>query len=362
MRMGVKIACFTLAVFGLAATGPYEYPRATPVHIDYPSYFGNRITIPADNPTTAEGVYLGRMLFYETALSSGNNISCGNCHQQRLAFTDGKRFSAGTEGSLQLRNTMSLANLLWVRHFFWDGRAEGLEAQAAIPLTAPHEMGQPLEVSVQKLVAKKIYAARFASAFGNDSITPTRILKALSQFERTLVSATSRYDEYLRGDYTPTPSELNGITLFYSNPNPATNTRGAACGRCHGGPKTYSELYHNNGLDSLPSDAGRETITGQAFDRGRFRVATLRNIALTAPYMHDGRFTTLDEVMSHYNEHVVQNDLLSPVLQNNSNTAKGQLLDLTAAEKQDIVAFLHMLTDSSFITNPNFSNPFINNQ
>jgi cytochrome c peroxidase len=299
------------------------------------------------------------MLFYETSLSAFNRISCATCHQQQHAFTDGKAFSAGGDGTLTERNSMSLANLLWVRSFFWDGRANGLEKQAETPLTDPHEMGQPLELSVQKLKGIKDYPPLFKKAFGTAGITADRIVKALAQFERTLISANSTYDKYLRGEYTPTPSEQNGIALFFTNPSPARNIRGASCGHCHGGPKTYNELFHNNGLDSVAADAGREKITGQDIDRGRFRVVTLRNIALTAPYMHDGRFATLDEVVDHYNEHIQQSQHLSLFLQNNSNTANGSNLGLTVQEKKDIIAFLHMLTDSSFITAKQFSNPFL---
>jgi len=357
MKKSLIKTIFCLAAVISIAAGTVDTKT---LKITYPEYFGNRIFIPDDNPTTQQGAYLGRMLFYENALSANNQISCATCHQQKLAFTDGKQFSLGVDGSLQPRNTMSLANLLWVRHFFWDGRADGLEQQAETPLTAVHEMGQSLEVAVQKLQAKKVYNTYFSKAFGTDSITPGRIVKALAQFERTLVSANSKYDQYLQGSYQPTASELNGIALFYANPDPVAKVRGAACGHCHAGPKTFSELFHNNGLDSLPKDAGRETITSQAFDRGRFRVATLRNIALTAPYMHDGRFKTLEEVLSHYNEHVIQSNTLSPFLQGISNTGNGHSLDLTEQEKTDIIAFLHLLTDSSFITNKQFSNPFIN--
>lgn len=359
MRRIQKIFCCIAVALCLSARGLHLFNNATPLRIDYPDYFGNRILIPQDNPTTDQGVYLGRMLFYETALSANNLVSCGTCHQQKFAFTDGKQFSKGFDGTLQTRNTMSLANLLWVRHFFWDGRATGLEKQAETPLASPHEMGQSLEVSAEKLRKKHIYTSRFRDAFGSDSITGEKILKALAQFERTLVSANSRYDKYLRGQYQPAVSEINGISLFYTKSNPAKNIRGAACGHCHGGPKTFSELFHNNGLDSFPKDRGREKITGQAFDRGRFRVVTLRNIALTAPYMHDGRFSTLEEVIMHYNHHITQINTLSPFLQNNSNTANGKSLDLTIQEEKDLVAFLHMLTDSSFITDNRFSNPFL---
>ncbi len=359
-RMLKLIYCIT-AVACISAIS-FDNKSAEPLLIAYPDYFGNRITIPENNPTTRQGAYLGRMLFYETALSANNIISCATCHQQKLAFTDGQQFSMGVDGILQPRNTMSLANLLWVRRFFWDGRISGLEKQAEIPLTGPHEMGQTLDISAEKLRNKKIYASRFRDAFGSDSITGERISKALAQFQRTLVSAGSRYDQYLQGKYTPTASELNGLKLFFSNPNPARNIRGANCGHCHGGPKTFIELFHNNGLDRLAKDPGRENVTGQAYDRGRFRVVTLRNIALTAPYMHDGRFNTLEEVISHYNEHITQSSTLSPFLQNNSNRAEGKSLDLNLQEKKELMAFLHMLTDSSFITDKRFSNPFFKQQ
>lgn len=326
--------------------------------IEYPDYFGNKFTIPEDNQTTEQGVFLGRVLFYETALSGNNRMSCATCHQQKHAFTDGKRFSAGFDNTLQPRNTMSLANLLWVRHFFWDGRSDALEKQAATPMTGAHEMGQAIGVSAKKLKVKKFYASLFLQAFGSDTITGEGVGKALAQFERTLVSANSRYDKYLRGQYDPSPSELNGISLFYTNPDPAKHIRGAGCGQCHGGPKTYSELFHNNGLDSVAKDHGRENITGQSYDRGRFRTVTLRNIALTAPYMHDGRFNTLQEVISHYNEHIIVNNTVSSFIADNSNTTNGINLDLNGQEKNNLIAFLNMLTDSAFITDKHFSNPF----
>jgi cytochrome c peroxidase len=307
----------------------------------YPAYFGNRIDIPVDNPMTVQGIQLGRILFYETALSVNHQLSCATCHRQELAFTDGRKFSAGVDGVLQERNTMSLANLLWVRNFFWDGRARGLEQQAQTPLTNPHEMGQSLAVSATRLQGMSIYPPLFRAAFGSDTVTGGRILKALAQFERTLISANSRYDQYLRGSYQPTAAEAAGIEIFYGK---------GGCGHCHGGPKTYSELYHNNGLDSVSRDPGREKITGQAYDRGRFRVVTLRNIALTAPYMHDGRFGTLEDVVDHYSDHIVSSVTMSPFIRGN--------LNLTAVEKKDLLSFLRMLTDSSFITDPRFSNPF----
>ena len=333
----------------MVETGPYN--------LAYPANFGNRVNVPADNATTKQGVYLGRKLFYETKLSAGNALSCGSCHKQARAFTDGLAFSKGVDQVLTSRNSMSLVNLLWARKFFWDGRANGLEEQAITPLTNPHEMGQPLILSAKKLGQTKIYPALFKLVYGDDHITGERIVKAISQFERTLISANSRYDRYMAGAYKPTPDELRGMALFNNAPEPEKGIRGANCAHCHGGPKTYMELFHNNGLDSIPKDAGIAARTGLATDRGRFKVPTLRNIALTAPYMHDGRFNTLEEVVDHYSEHIEGSASLSSFLRGESNEAGGKSLKLHPQEKKQIIAFLNMLTDSAFINNPAFSDP-----
>lgn len=326
----------------------------TPYKLSYPAYFGNRINTTVDNPLTVEGVELGRRLFYEKRLSANNSISCASCHQQAHAFADDRAFSPGFDRTPTKRNAMSLTNLLWVRHFFWDGRASSLEAQAVTPMTDPHEMGQSLDSSVRKL--QGIYNPLFAAAFGSDSITSDRIIRAIAQFERTLISDNAPYDRYIRGEYQPSAAERRGLTLFYGSPTAAMSVRSAGCGNCHGGPKTFSETYHNNGLDSLPQDPGRSGVTGMDYDRGRFRVVTLRNIALTGPYMHDGRFKTLTEVIDHYNEHVRCSPTLSPSLKDSSNNPSR--LRLSPREKSDLLAFLNMLTDSVFISDPRFSDPF----
>jgi cytochrome c peroxidase len=311
-------------------TGVYKY--------NYPANFGNRITVPADNPTTKQGVYLGRLLFYETRLSATNKISCGSCHEQEKAFTDGKAFSEGINRQPTTRNAMSLVNLLWTRKFFWDGRAASLEEQALVPLAHPQEMGQSLQESALKLREEVTYPPLFKLVFGDETITGQRIAKAISQFERTLISANSPYDRYLQNTYRPTAAELKGMALFAAN-----------CDHCHGGVKTYLDLFHNNGLDSLSKDEGIAVLTGQADDRGRFKVPTLRNIELTAPYMHDGRFSTLEEVLGHYSGHVQHSPSLSSFLAHE--------IKLQPQEKQDIISFLKLLTDSAFIHNPQFSNP-----
>lgn len=347
-----------MAVIGVVISGlTIDEGQPEPYPLTYPANFGGRVNIPADNPTTKEGVYLGRMLFYEKKLSADNTLSCASCHQQKLAFTDGQAFSTGVDQSLTSRNSMALVNLLWVRNFFWDGRSQSLEDQAVFPMTNPHEMGQSLEATVKKLQETKAYPILFKKAFGIETIDADKIRKALAQFERTLISADSPYDRYLAGTYQPTAAELRGMALFEDGPAPERGVRGANCGHCHGGSKTFKELFHNNGLDIEPKDIGREAISQQTSDKGRFRVPTLRNIALTAPYMHDGRFKTLEEVVNHYNEHLQESPSLSSFLRGVSNERGGKTLLLNQTEKTAILAFLHMLTDTTFINNPAFSDP-----
>ena len=326
----------------------------TPYVLKYPAYFGHRTNLLENNPLTVEGIALGRKLFYEKQLSANNTLSCATCHQQARAFTDGRKFSLGADGTPTRRNSMTLANILWVQNFFWDGRATSLEAQALTPLTDPHEMGQSLDNSAKKLKALPEYSGLFTAAFpGPDAITPDHIIKALTQFERTLISANAPYDQYIRGESQLSAAQRRGLDLFFGSAN--RGVRSAGCGNCHGGPRTFNETYHNNGLDKTPKDSGREDVTHMPYDRGRFRVVTLRNIALTAPYMHDGRFNTLEAVIDHYSEHLEPSPTLSPSLKDTTNTPTN--LHLTTAEKSDLLAFLHTLTDSTFITDPRFSAP-----
>lgn len=361
MRRHYFLLVLSLLLLGLVATGGRHDPPVEmgAYDLQYPAHFGARFTIPADNPLTKPGVYLGRLLFYEKRLSDNGTLSCGTCHQQQLAFTDGQAFSLGTDGTPTPRSAMSLANLLWTRQFFWDGRAQGLEAQATQPLADPHEMNLAPEAAARRLQSIPLYPPLFKLAFDSDTITADRLLKAIAQFERTLVSGNAPYDRYLRGETMLSPAEKHGHDLFMTHPEPAQNLRGANCGDCHGGYKTFMEFYHNNGLDATPTDAGREKQTGRLVDRGRFRVPTLRNIALTAPYMHDGRFATLEAVLDHYNEHIQANASLSPLIIEGTNEVGGKSLGLTPQEKQDVIAFLRTLTDSTFITDPRFADPFV---
>lgn len=361
MRLLTSILSLFLLAGFLALKSPRHDARLHPYKLEYPSSFGSRFVIPENNPLTEEGVALGRMLFYEPLLSKTNTISCSSCHQQSLAFSDNRRLSIGVSGKPTRRNSMSLANLLWVKNLFWDGRVSGLEAQAAFPLIHPDEMGQSLEISAKKLSKTRLYPSLFKEVFGTATITGEQITQALSQFERTLISADSPYDRYLEGKYQLSATEKRGLELFMRGPAPERGVRGANCAHCHGGVKLFQEVFHNNGLDSIAvQDKGRQEITGDASDNGRFRVPTLRNIALTAPYMHDGRFATLEEVLDHYNQNMFHPSNLSHELRTATNTEGGKTLGLTAVEKKDLIAFLHLLTDSTFITNPAFANPHPN--
>lgn len=334
----------------------------TPYALTIPSNFP-AVAQPADNPLTNEGVELGRHLFYETALSLDNTISCATCHQQAKAFTDGRALALGVNGARHTRSSMALANLLWEPKLTWDGGSRTLEEQARVPLANPIEMHQPITAGIVRLQAMPKYPALFFKAFGTKTITEENALKALAQFERTLISANSRFDDFKRnGNRTAlTPDEVAGMLLL-RHPNPAVRgERGGNCNDCHGGDLFTNHEFSNNGLDATFTDLGLATITGRPTDQGKFRVPSLRNIALTAPYMHDGRFATLEDVLDHYNEHIVRNSPnLDPLIQaatNNVAPANTNMLGLTTTEKQKIIAFLKTLTDSTFIKDPRFSKP-----
>ncbi len=326
--------------------------------VNLPQHFGRRIYIPEDNPMRQEVAQLGRWLFYDTRLSKDSTVSCATCHQQKRAFTDGLATAEGIRKQKHSRNTMALVNMLWTDRFFWDGRAQRLEEQAFFPLEDAREMDLDREEAALRLQNIPMYPPLFAQAFGSPEITPRRIVQALAQFERTLISSESRYDSIVRGDIPGRPRELQAIQLFMTHPIPEANIRGGNCGDCHGSHLTTLNTFHNNGLDSISQDLGLEKLTQNPFDRGKMRAPSLRNIALTAPYMHDGRFKTLREVLDHYNEHIQDSEYLDPLIQEASNEPGGESLLLTEQEKEDLLLFLNLLTDSSFIQNPQFSNPF----
>jgi cytochrome c peroxidase len=333
----------------------------TPYALTVPAGFPTPV-IPADNPLTNEGVALGRRLFYEKALSSTGTMACGSCHQQSKAFTDGLALAVGVDGVANPRGTMSLTNVLWSTQLTWDGAFTTLEAQALKPLENTIELHQPLTVGVSKLQASSTYPGLFMAAFGTKTITNDLVLKALAQFERTLISGNSRYDKFMASRTGFSADEAAGLQLYTTHIAPGV-VRGAECFHCHSQPlmsSNYTGTFFNNGLDLTFADPGRSGVTGLAVDKGKFIAPTLRNIALTAPYMHDGRFKTLEEVLDHYSDHV---QMASPGLDNNliqgiNNPPFGTHMDLTATEKRQVLAFLKTLTDSTFITDKRFSSPF----
>jgi len=322
---------------------PQINPAAHPYRFSYSVRFP-RPDLPRDNPLTQEGVALGRRLFFEKKLSVNNRQSCASCHKPECAFSDGgQRFSAGAEGSEGTRNAMSLFNMAWKRTFFWDGRAATLRQQVLMPIQNNVEMHESLDRVIAKLAASPEYPALFAEAFGSPAITANRIALALEQFVLARVSCDSRLDRALQGTEELTDEEKRGFQLFMTEYDPRRGLRGADCFHCHGGPLFQSQGFANNGLDATFSDPGRAAVTGREWDKGRFAVPSLRNVELTGPYMHDGRFKTLEEVVAHYCTGVKRSPTLDPNLAKHPDGG----VPLSKADQKALVAFLKTLTDES---------------
>ena len=314
--------------------------------------------LPADNPLTEQGVHLGKMLFYEKMLSKDLSQACADCHKQVDGFSDSTRLSIGVEGLPGKRQAMPIFNLAWHSNaFFWDGRAPLLRDQALKPIQDPLEMNETLENVIAKLSASKTYTDQFIRAFGSDEITSEKMALAMEQFMLSVVSNNSKYDKFLRGEVILTNSERRGKDLFFLEYNPFfPEQSGADCSHCHGGPNFENDRYMNNGLDTDAEfvDIGREEVTLNATDRAKFKVPSLRNIAVTAPYMHDGRFSTLEQVVDHYNEMIQESSTVDPAILNTQQTG----LLLTAEDKVDLINFLKTLTDETFLENQEYESPF----
>jgi cytochrome c peroxidase len=333
---------------------PYRYAET-----ELPAHFKTATArrfdnTPADNPLTDAGATLGRVLFYDTRLSANNTTSCGSCHQQRYAFAEPARFSRGFAGRLTDRNAPGLVNLRYYPRgrFFWDDRAGTLEEQVLMPIRSPVEMGQDVGKLPEVLARDGHYPGLFREAFGDAAVTPERVARALAQFVRSLVSCRSRYDEGLSqvlsvGEDFPNFSaqENRGKGLFLRR-----------CATCHlpRGQDAHFFMTRplNNGLDADPrtADGGVGDVTLNASQLGLFKSPSLRNVALTAPYMHDGRFATLEAVIDHYSKDVKAHPNLDGRLRRRPN--------FTDAEKAALVAFLKTLSDTQFLTDPKFSDPF----
>jgi cytochrome c peroxidase len=337
---------------------PYRY-----ADLDLPAHFASGFAerldnTPRDNPVTDRGAALGRALFYDTRLSANHTISCGSCHVQKNSFVDANRFSKGFAGKRTDRHAMSLVNLRYVLagRFFWDERADTLEAAVLLPIQNKVEMGQDLSTVVQTVSKDAQYAELFAAAFGDGKVTEARIGKALAQFVRALVSYRSKFDAGLakaasvRDDFPNfTVQENRGKALFLSN-----------CAICHMPGQDANFLMiraTNNGLDEdhRTSDGGVGDITLNPRDLGRFKSPSLRNVEHTAPYMHDGRFDTLEKVIDHYSTGVKPHANLDPRMR---QLDRARHLRFTESEKAALVAFLKTLTDEAFLTDPKFSDPW----
>jgi cytochrome c peroxidase len=330
---------------------PYD-PQAYPLAI--PKNFPP-MQIPADNPLTEAGVALGRKLFWDPILSRDSSMSCASCHLPQFSLTDGKAVSTGVDGVAGTRSSMSLLNVGFGNDgFFWDGRISTLEEQALIPVEDPIELHHSWPEVEKKLRSHPSYPAEFRAAFGikdRKEITKALAAKALAQFERTLISGNSKYDRFLRGELFLDDDEEVGRQLYFDLPD---NLPDAECGHCHNDPLFTTNTYFNNGITPTDADLnfpdlGRGKVTGLKIDRGKFKTPTLRNIEFSAPYMHDGRFKTLEEVIEHYNSGG------HPAVNKDSNVRK---LNLTNEQKRQLLAFIKTLRDTTFLNNPAFKSPF----
>lgn len=292
------------------------------------------------NALSAAGFELGRKLFFDGRLSRTNDVSCGSCHQPAGAFAQiAHNVSHGVEDRLGTRNSPALFNLAWHPSFFWDGGVNHIESQPIAPILNPVEMDETLANVIGKLTADAGYRSLFKAAFGDETINSQRIFRAITQFQGLLVSDGSKYDQVKRGEASFSANEAAGYTLFQSH-----------CSSCHQEPLFTDFSFRNNGLPpSVVNDSGRAHITRDAADLYRFKVPSLRNLRFSAPYMHDGRFSSLDQVLQHYATGVRSSATLDPLLTSG--------ISLTTAERDQLLQFLNTLNDEAFVRNPMFQEP-----
>ncbi len=305
-------------------------------------------TLPADNPLTTEGVALGERLFFDVRLSRGGVQSCASCHAPERALSDGVALSRGAAGDEGRRNAMPLVNLAWASAYAWDGSQPRIRDQALAAMTNPIEMHAEVKDVVATLAADATMQDAFGVAFGSHEISAERIGLALEQYLLMQVSADSKFDRALRGAAELSADEQRGFALFMMEYDPSRGRRGADCFHCHGGPLFSDFAYKNNGLDLVALDAGRALVTKRDGDAGKFKTPSLRNVAVTAPYMHDGRFATLEDVVAHYDHGVKRPTALDPNLAKHPDEG----MQLTSDEQRALVAFLRTLTDEKFGPQP----------
>jgi cytochrome c peroxidase len=333
MILRVAVACglpvFLSIAFTRAWSGGQEKKPTRALPIGFPA-----VPVPEDNPLTAAKVVLGETLFFDTRLSSDGTVSCGSCHTPETAFTTKAAFSAGVSGQATDRNTPTLLNVAYVPRLFWDGRSPSLEDQVRYPIVHPREMNMNQKKVVEALSRIPAYAPLFEAAYGDAAITFPRVSQALAAYQRTLIAGDSPFDRFFFAGRPDAISDAarRGWELFKGK---------ARCTSCHTFDKErpfFSDfLFHNTGVgsDAATLDLGRYHMTKEKEDRGRFRTPSLRNVSLTPPYMHDGRFATLEEVLAFYEK---------GGLANNNLDAELKAVQLTASERADLIAFLHSLT------------------
>lgn len=310
-----------------------------------------------DHAITDAGVDLGRHLFYDPILSRDSNMSCASCHKQQFAFSDApNRFSAGNNRIALRRNTLPIFNLAWHQSFFWDGKASSIEGQVFHPVNSDLEMNLSWSDVVSRLKRHPTYKRKFKAAFGDVPIDSDMVSNAIGQFERTLLSYRSKYDRVINGRDSFTKDESEGFLLC----NDMTEGDCLHCHTTDSDPLGSTFAFSNNGLDMIKAtedfvDRGRGDITRSPFDNGKFKIPSLRNLAFTPPYMHDGRFQTLEQVVDFYSEGVK----MSPTIDSKMEYVHQGGARLTLDEKRMIIAFLQTLTDSLFVSDPNFSDPFV---
>lgn len=315
--------------------------RSAPSLFVYPEYFPKPAYDVKKHPLTAEKIELGRKLFYDPVLSLDSSTSCASCHSPYNAFAHiDHKLSHGIHDSIGTRNAPALFNLAWQQQFMWDGAVNNIEVQPLAPLSNPIEMHEDIAHVVAKLQRSEMYPALFRNAFGDSVITGQRVLLAMTQFQLTLVSCNSKYDSVMDHTAAFTKQEQNGFTLFQKH-----------CNSCHTAPLFSTYAYASNGLpvDPFLNDIGRAAITHQPKDSFLFKIPSLRNVEYTYPYMHDGRYAKLYDVVTYYSTPGNKSRFVSPQLQ--------QPLNLSSAEKVDLVAFLLTLSDKRFIFNKKFGPP-----
>ena len=337
-------------------------PALTPYDFDYPENFEAYlppISEPQNNITTVEGVELGRLLFFDPRLSEGNVQSCSSCHLPEFSFSDTAQYSLGVDMIAGGRNAMPIINIGWMNDgLFWDGRANSAEMQAFAPVTDPVEMHETWPDAVAKLQADPDYPDMFEQVFGSSVIDSVMVARAIAQFERTLISGNSPFDKYVATNFQAGSSgwSADKELLAYQGYNIFMDEAKGDCFHCHGDPFNplwTDNIYHNNGLDASPS-AGLMAVTNNPSDLGKFKTPTLRNLAFTGPYMHDGRFETLEDVINHYSFGLQNSATIDPLMK---SVGQGGV-QLTFQEANALKWFLLSLTDSSFVTNPAFQDPW----